>query len=258
MPNFNDSMKAKVAPAAINTGLDRPAGTGSTNDLLYAKWGGSTGSINDAGNTYFNTVSGPAFRSASTVTTQTTSLTGTIPSGVVAGDILIAHVRIKFEPKVGTQGDITYAGWTMRGSENDYYGGYWTATYSRTATGSDSSLTWTGGTNWHGAQMSIVALSGASDTLSGLVGASITAATSPTLLLGFWSNTCAAISGLGTLTPPASMTERVNSGFLMIASAERNNAMIATQTLTAPGATGTRTATVSNSAANFVQMIVVR
>lgn len=59
MPNFNDSMKTKVSPAAINTGLARPAGTGSTNDLLYTLWGGSTGSINDAGNAYFNTPDAP-------------------------------------------------------------------------------------------------------------------------------------------------------------------------------------------------------
>jgi hypothetical protein len=210
----------------------------------------------------------PAFRSVSTVTTQTTSLTCPIPSGVLPGDILIAHVRIKWEPKVGDQGNSTYAGWTMRGLANDYYGGYYTATYSRTATGSDSSFTWTGGTNWHGAQMSIVALSGAtalqifyadgkaSDTLYGLVGQSITATTSTGLLLGFWSNTA---PGVGTLTPPASMTQRVNSGFVMTATAEYNNAMIATQTLSASGATGTRTATVVGTGAlNFVQMIVVK
>jgi hypothetical protein len=211
----------------------------------------------------------PAFRSVSTVTTQTTSLTCPIPAGVLPGDILIAHVRIKWEPKVGSQGDLTYAGWTQRGIANDYYGGYLTATYSRTATGSDSSFTWTGGTNWHGAQMSIMALSGAtalqifyvptgiaSNTAFGLVGESITATTSTGLLLGFWSNTA---PGVGTLTPPASMTQRVNSGFLMTATAEYNNAMIATQTLSASGATGTRTATVVGTvSSNFVQMIVVK
>jgi len=214
----------------------------------------------------------PAFRSISTATTQTTSLTCTIPTGVLPGDILIAHVRIKYEPKLGSQGTSTYAGWTLRGVANDYYSGYWFATYSRLATGSDSSFTWSGGSNWHGAQMSIMALSGAtalqikypgtgyaSDVLISLVGESTTATTSTGLLLGFWSNTSSVVSGLGTLTPPGTMTQRVNSQFLMTASAEYNNTMIATQTLTVSGATGTRTATVANTgASNLVQMIVVK
>lgn len=55
MPNLNDSMKAKVSPAAINTGLAKPAGSGSINDLLYTLWGGTNAHINDRGNTYFNT-----------------------------------------------------------------------------------------------------------------------------------------------------------------------------------------------------------
>jgi hypothetical protein len=209
----------------------------------------------------------PAFRSVSTVTTQTTSLTCPMPAGVLPGDVLLAHVRIKYEPKVGSQGTTTYAGWTLRGYANDYYSGYWTALYTKTAGVSESSFAWTDGTNWHGAQLSIVAVSGStgvqvdgsSGMFSGLTALSLTAPTATSLLLAFWSNTSSSGAGLGTLTPPGTMTQRVNSQFLMTTSGEYNNTMIATQTLTASGATGTRTATVSNVGAyNFVQMIVVR
>lgn len=51
--SFNDLMATFEAPDAINKGLARPAGTGSTNDLLFTLWGGSEPNLNDRGMDYF-------------------------------------------------------------------------------------------------------------------------------------------------------------------------------------------------------------
>jgi hypothetical protein len=196
---------------------------------------------------------GPTFRSASTVTTTSSSLTCPMPTGVISGDILIMNVWIHFDPKSGNNGDITYSGWTLKNITSNYSGdGYAVATYTKTAGSSESSFIWTGGINWYGGQMSIIAVSGAtavdvtSDRYSGYVTPSITTTTTTDLLLGVWVNWSFPASGLGTITKPASMTERVNSRCTDTAGTYLNVA-IASEILSGSGATGTRTATVPNT-----------
>jgi hypothetical protein len=207
--------------------------------------------------------SAPAFRSASTITTQNETMVCPMPAGVTAGDILIAHAMITFDPKSGTWGDQTYAGWTRRGYAGESSGtGFWYALYTKTAGASESSFTWTGGANWWGAQMSIVAVSGATavdapgDMYSGLTGLSLNATTTNGLLLGFWNGDS---SGTGVITPPGTMTQRVNSQFRSTSTVRYLNTMVATQTLTASGATGNRTATVSaGTLYGYSHLIVVK
>jgi hypothetical protein len=247
-------MKAKVAPAAINTGLARPAGTGSTNDLLYTLWGGSTGSINDAGNTYFNTPSGPAFRSVSTSESISTTLTVTMPTGVASGDVLVMQVAQYVDQKIG--GFVsTPSGWTARqtsaGSGNNEFR---VQVFTKTAGSSESSVVFSSLSGNYIATATILAVSGASAvdvagainfnvTPPNYVAASVTTTTSNGLLIGMWNRP--AISGT-SFTVPASMIERSN-----VKSSAANSIYIytafATETLTASGATGTRTATFSGS-----------
>jgi len=206
----------------------------------------------------------PAFRSASTITTQNATMVCPMPAGVVAGDILIAHAYISYDPKSGTEGNQTYAGWTRRGYAYDSYNPpHWSAVYTKTAGASEPSFTWTGGANWSGAQMSIVAISGATavdapgDMYSGLTGLSLNATTTNGVLVGMWSSE--AYSGLGTLTAPGSMTQRVNSNFRSLSTVRYLNTMVATQTLTASGATGNRTATiVAGSQMKYAHLIVIK
>jgi len=186
-----------------------------------------------------------------------------MPTGVTAGDILIAHAYITYDGKSGVHGDETYTGWTRRGYAFDFSTAYYAAVYTKTAGASESSFTWTGGANWWGAQMSIVAVSGATaidapgDMYSGLTGLSLNATTTNGLLLGFW--TSEAFTGLGTLTSPATMTQRVNSQFRSSSTLRYLNTLLATQTLTASGATGDRTATVvSGSQIKFAHLILVK
>lgn len=253
MPNFNDSMKAKVAPAAINTGLDRPAGTGSTNDLLYTKWGGSTGSINDAGNTYFNTATGPTFRAASSTTTITGGggFTLTSPTGTTVGDVLIVQMWVEYDFKSGSVGTAP-AGWTLRGTGDDASYPYlpW-RTFSRVATGTDS-FVWSGGANWIILDAAMIAVSGATAvdvagtrTLTAIA-SSVTTTTSPTLLVGLFAvleNTIAA---------PASMTARST------VTQTNQSLIIATETLSASGATGTRTCPTTSVSLRYAQLIAVK
>jgi hypothetical protein len=253
-------MKAKVAPAAINTGLARPAGTGSTNDLLYTLWGGTDKSINDRGNAYFNAPSGPAFRAASSTTTITGSgsnygYTIPIPTGTVAGDVLIAQVYFVYDNKSGARGNAP-AGWTERavGDDLNYPHLVW-RTYSRVATGSDS-FVWSGGVNWFDGILvaGMISISGGSAvdvvgtrTIAGAIAPSVTTTTAPTLLVGLWQtqgNTTAA---------PASMTARMN-----VNQTGGPSLVIATEPLSVSGATGTRTSPTVNVSTRFSQLIAVK
>ena len=256
MPNFNDSMKAKVAPAAINTGLARPAGTGSTNDLLYTLWGGTDKSINDRGNAYFNAPSGPAFRSASSTTTTSSTMTCAIPTGTAAGDILVMTIFQWFDPKSGGEASAP-AGWHQRASEYSFSGDGWRwRIMTKTAGASETSVTQTG-TNWYAGTMNIVAISGGSaiDVVgtysNNLVAPSVTTTTASTLLVAVYG--AARTITTGPITAPGSMTSRVTSEVFNVIGLTTNTA---TETLTASGATGTRTAT--STATGFSQLIAIK
>jgi hypothetical protein len=121
--------------------------------------------------------------------------------------------------------------------------GYAFAVYTKTAGASESSVVWAGGTNWKTAQGSVTAISGGTavdvvSTISGLSVASVTTTSATDLLVGAW---VAESSSDKPITVPASMTSRValasnNAGFFA-------NMSIGTETLSATGSTGTRTAT---------------
>ena len=197
--------------------------------------------------------SGPAFRAASSTTTIAGGggFTLTAPTGTAVGDVLIVQMYVDSDPKSGVAGTAP-EGWTQRGTGDD--GNYpflpW-RTYSRIATGSDS-FVWTDGANWMKLTAAMIAVSGG--TAVDVVGSrtitatasSVTTTTSPTLLVGLWAtleNSTAA---------PASMTARAT------VSQTGNSQVIATQSLSASGATGTRVSSTSTFSVRYSQLIAVK
>lgn len=244
MPNFNDSMKAKVAPAAINTGLARPAGTGSTNDLLYTLWGGTAQSINDRGNAYFNASSGPAFRSISQGQGTVGTWTIPVPTGTASGDQLLMFTQVQYDYKgytLGSPGGL----WTQIAFNDSFVFFYQSNAFivhKRTATASESTFTWSGGANHYAGMSFVVAVSGA--TAVDVVGAfptsrtapSVTTTTSTDLLLY-----AVASADAYSIVGPTGMVQRANAA----PTPAVFQTSISTETLTATGATGTRTVTTS-------------
>ena len=210
---------------------------------------------------YVQVATGPTFRSASSTTTYTGSeslgFTLPIPTGVVAGDLLIAQVYIYADFKSWSAGTAP-AGWTQRGiGDESNYGFLPWRTYSRVATGSDS-FVWTNGNNWFSFTAAMIAVSGG--TAVDVVGAggasartaiapSVTTTTSPTLLVGLFAVLETAIAS------PASMTSRINVTRLVGGAVSQ---VIATEALTATGATGTRTCPTSSLNVRYSQLIAVK
>jgi len=197
--------------------------------------------------------SGPAFRSSSSTTTITGGggFTLTSPTGTAVGDVLIVQMYVDADPKSGVAGSAP-AGWTQRGTGDDSNYPFlpW-RTYSRVATGSDS-FVWTAGANWIKLTAAMIAISGG--TAIDVVGtrtltataSSVTTTTAPTLLVGLWAtleNSTAA---------PASMTARAT------VSQTGNSQVIATESLSASGATGTRVSPTSSALVRYSQLIAVK
>jgi len=205
---------------------------------------------------FVEVATGPTFRSASSTTTTSSTMTCAIPTGTAAGDILVMTIYQWFDPKSG--GDASApAGWTERASEYSYSGDGWRwRIMTKTAGASETSVTQTG-TNWYCGTMNIVAISGGSaiDVVgayaTSLVAPSVTTTTSPTLLVAAYG--AARSITTGPITAPGSMTSQVTSGVFNTIGLTTNTA---TQTLTASGATGTRTAT--STAGGFSQLIAVK
>jgi hypothetical protein len=202
--------------------------------------------------------SGPAFRSVATTTTTSSTMTCAMPAGFAAGDILVMQVNIGADAKTGNpgySGAYPPPGWTTRAAFDNFSGDLFVMdVFTKTATGSETSLTWTGGANWNAGTMSIMAISGATafdvvGTPSGLVASSVTTTTASDLLVGCWFNWSSSFYGLGTLTKPASMTQRSNLNVFGAPNSVYLNSLMSTETLSASGATGTRTATVGNTLA---------
>jgi hypothetical protein len=203
--------------------------------------------------------SGPAFRSVATTTTTSSTMTCAMPAGFAAGDILVMQVNIGADAKTGSpgyNGSSPPPGWTTRSTVENYSGDlYLMDVFTKTATGSETSLTWTGGANWNAGTMSIMAISGATafdvvgSPSGSLVASSVTTTTASDLLVGCWFNWSSSFYGLGTITKPASMTQRSNLNVFGAPNSIYLNSLMSTETLTASGATGTRTATVGNTMA---------
>lgn len=201
--------------------------------------------------------SGPAFRSIATSDSITTSLTATMPAGVASGDVLVMQVAQYVDQKVG--GFVsTPAGWTARqttagSGDNEVQ----VSVFTKTAGASEPSVVFTGLTGNYVSTATVLAVSGATavdvagamnyNTPPNYVAPSVTTTTSNGLLIGMWSRTQTSSSG-GTFTVPASMVERSNAQTVSAGNGLHLHTAFATETLTASGATGTRTATFPGSA----------
>ena len=198
--------------------------------------------------------SGPAFRAASSTTTIVGGggFTLTAPTGTVAGDVLIVQFWEVIDSKSGTVGTAP-VGWTQRGTGDDVNAPHivW-RTFSRVATGTDS-FVWSGGSNWTAPLMAaMIAVSGGTDvdvagtvSFSGATAASVTT-TAPTLLVGLWTTQTA------TTAAPASMTSQVS------VTPGGKSLLIATESLAASGATGTRVSPTTSSQFRLAQLIAVK
>jgi hypothetical protein len=155
------------------------------------------------------------------------------------------------DPKSGVAGNAP-AGWTLRGTgDNNNYPHLPWRTFSRVATGSDS-FVWTGGANWSLLTAAMIAVSGG--TAVDVVGtatttataSSVTTTTAPTLLVGLWATLENATAA------PASMTARAT------VSVSGNSQVIATESLAASGATGTRVSPTSSASVRYSKLMAVK
>jgi len=202
---------------------------------------------------------GPAFRAASSTTTTSSTMTCAIPTGTAAGDILVLTYWYWYDAKAGSPAAVP-TGWTQRAFDYSDSGDAWRyAVYTKTAGASESSITQTG-TNWLAGQMNMIAISGGTavdvvGTLSnsGGVASSVTTTTSTDLLVGTWM--AIQIATARPITAPASMTSRVTTSVTNTVAFTSN---VATQTLTASGATGTRTATTAGTPTIYSLLLAVK
>jgi hypothetical protein len=166
-----------------------------------------------------------------------------VPTGTASGDQLLMFVGIEADfdgYSVGTPS----AGWTLISSDDTYHPTYlsnsWRV-YKRTAGASESTYSWSGGSTWYSGMGFVVAISGAAavDVVGtgahSLVAPSVTTTTATDLLV----YAVASAGNAPAMTKPSAMTERANA----TPTPANFRVVIATQTLTASGATGTRTAT---------------
>lgn len=197
----------------------------------------------------------PAFRSASSTTTITGGggFTLTAPTGTVAGDVLIVQFYDVIDSKSGVVGTAP-AGWTQRGTGDDVNSPHvvW-RTFSRLATGPDS-FVWSGGSNWTSPLLAaMISVSGG--TAVDVVGSrtlvatasSVTTTTAPTLLVGLWTTQA------NSTAAPASMTSQVS-----MTNIGGPSLVIATESLAASGATGTRVSPTVDARLRFSQLIAVK
>jgi len=200
--------------------------------------------------------SGPAFRSISQGQSTTGAFTMAVPTGAASGDQLLMFVQVFGDSKGYTAGSPS-AGWTQI-AFNDTYHPFAPcntfAVYKRTATASESTYSWSGGANWYNGMGFVMAVSGA--TAVDVVGAmpasyvapSVTTTTATDLLV----YACGQGSSAFAMTKPASMTERVNT----TPTIEHFRTVIATQTLTASGATGTRSIITIYEDSGFTSLLI--
>lgn len=195
---------------------------------------------------HVDVATGPTFRSISQGTSDVGTFTMAVPTGTASGDQLLMFVQVNGDYKSYIAGSPS-AGWTLVALDDGYRIEVPSATfavYKRTATASESTYTWSGGANWYAGMGFVLAVSGA--TAVDVVGAfgrnsqdpfsapSVTTTTSTDLLIYAFAD----LNALA-FTKPASMTQRANA----TPTISYFRTIIATETLTATGATGVRTST---------------
>lgn len=164
-----------------------------------------------------------------------------VPAGIQDGDILLAFVGVASQPTITPD-----AAWSLVRQQNLGIRRMWV--YSRIAASEPGNYAWNFGASVNGTAFILAfrpaAASGAVEAQDGLDNASATSAPAPSvaslgknrLLVCAWA--CSA--GVASLTPDAAMTPR-GSG--------QNGVWlkVATQAITDPSATGTRTATLASA-----------
>ena len=191
---------------------------------------------------------GPAVRSSSYLEPYSDSFSITKPAGVASGDLLVMVYSQIFNPKGGSSHSPP-AGWTQRATE--VFGTYTNKriTYWTKVAGASEPATYdfTGANNWYSASVGIVAISGASafdsvgsafqtsTTSIATANAVTTTATNDVLLFIATAPVNSGSSGAKSATVPTGMTSVLTSTSLA-----DNRMIIAKQTLSAAGSTGTR------------------
>lgn len=196
------------------------------------------------------------FRSASSnkIDDGTGTVVVTKPAGVVDGDFLIAAATCP-----GTVTITAPAGWVLLAPKQEYSSATLLAVYGKYASSEPASYSWTfSGTD--GGCVGIVAYKDVRPVFCSILGSAVyytglgvstvdmvsANATSDDLILvaAFFANGGGS-GAVVTWTPPASMAERVDVGEAL--TNNRTALLIADEQLTATGATGIRTATMSRS-----------
>jgi hypothetical protein len=250
-PN-NDTATVSYTPAAGYTGADSFSfqvsdGTASATAVISI-------TIND-------TPPPPgslAFHGASSAGNATaTSLTIPAPAGAQSGDVELASVTVRGSPAITAP-----VGWTLVRSDQSGFtikqAVYWhlvgssePADYTWTwspAQGASGGIAAYGGVN---TTTPIDASSGQTGSGTAITAPTVTTTVAGTMLVGFFGTSAPA-----TATPPSGMSERFD--VFSSAGTYRAASEGADQTLSAAGASGSRTATASLSAANIGQLVALK
>jgi hypothetical protein len=180
-----------------------------------------------------------------------------VPTGTASGDQLLMFVEVEGDYKSYTFGAPS-AGWTQIAFNDTFrveYPSNTFAVYKRTATAVESTYTWSGGANWYSGLGIVMAVSGA--TAVDVVGATANSFAAPSVTTTTATDLLIYAAGQAgsdqAVTKPSSMTQRANA----TPPVPHFRMLVATETLTASGATGTRTAT-GFSAFNVSLLIAVK
>ena len=202
---------------------------------------------------------GIAFRAASTAQNGgASSITVATPSGIVAGDVLLATIDVRGRPSITAS-----AGWQLV-RHDDGGSTMQKATYWKAATSGEPAGYTFGFSSSAGATALVSAYSGVSttapiDTHSGSANAASAQITAPavtttvpgTRLVGLF-----AIASSTSITPPSGMTERAEA--TAATSTYKITGETADTALSSAGSTGPRVATASRSTKNIGQLIALR
>ena len=200
------------------------------------------------------------FRSANAnATRNATSLSVPRPSGIAAGDVMVAAVGVRGAPTITAP-----SGWTLVRVDTDG-STMRQAVYTRTATsGEPSAYSWSFSARTASAGGLVVAYHGVDtaspiDASSGRANAESDAITAPslsttvtdTLLVGFFS-----IANNPSITEPPGMIEQAE--VVQNAGKDKLSAATADEVLPASGGSGSRTATANQSGVNIGQLVALR